>query len=215
MQQEPGMVPGSCFVIAMGLILEGRARRRILRIIVMAKKKKPIALKADEDALLRKLYKQWRIPRGQLKSHPDYLAEFVKLWNKLSGRSDPDSDVLHYIETQQKKTKRLPEPWPVFDGAHKRLPPVNIMMSVELIEVLRDLYLTYVLPLKIGTDSLSYRDELVQTLSDEFARRTGHHVPGILLAAKIENERKRRRWFTLRDHAKDDDLGFSDLHEIG
>lgn len=181
----------------------------------MPKMKMPIALGADEDHLLRKLYKQWRIPRGQYKSHPDYLSKFVEQWNMLSGRTDPDSDILHYFDTQQKKTKKLPEPWPTFDNKHRKLPPAKILLSPDQMDHLRDIYLTHVLPLKIGTDGLTYRDELLKVIEKDFAKRTGHHIPGMLLAAKIEKERKMGQWLTLRDHGRGDDLGFSDLDEIG
>jgi hypothetical protein len=174
----------------------------------MPKKIKPLSLQRDEDRLFRKLYIKWRIPRGQFKKHRDYLSEFVRAWNQLSGRSDTDSDVLHYMETQQKITSRLYEPWPKFDGAHKRLPPLVTVMSEEHLTALRALYASVVLPVDIGSDGLSYRDDLMDSLSKEFFKLTNLSVPGPVLAAICESERKGGRLPTIRDSA------FGDLDKL-
>ena len=179
----------------------------------MTKRKKPIRLQLDEDQLFRKLYVQWRIPRGQFKKNPDYLKEFTTTWNSLSGRSDTPTDVLHYMDTKQKQTKRLAEPWPVFKGAHKRLEPVSEVISEAHMAVLRELYKTIVLPQDVGTEGLLYHESIINELQAEFFKQTKISVPGMLLAARIEDERKSGNWITLRDY-KQPDLGFSDLDKI-
>ena len=151
-----------------------------------------IALTRDEDRLLRKLYIQWRIPRGQFKKHPEYLSEFVKLWNQLSGRDDEDLAVYHYIESEQKHKDRLPEPWPTFNGAYRRLEPMANVVTPEAAKVLRSLYILHVVPLDIGTDGLCYRTDLLELLSNEFYKQTKIRVPGMLLAAFIETEARAR-----------------------
>ena len=176
-------------------------------------KKKPIPLGREEDALLRSLYSQWRIPRGQFKKHPELLGKFVEKWNLLSGRSDHAHDVLHYIETKQKASGRLPDPWPSFDGAHKRLEPPNVHLSREQWDILADLYEKLVIPLRIGTDKLTYSEELLDSLTSQFSRRARVFVHGLVLASLIEDRRKDNSWVRLRDIGRKND-GFDDLDDL-
>jgi hypothetical protein len=175
----------------------------------MLKNKTPMRLSVADDQLFRGLYVRWRIPRGQYKKNADYLAEFTGLWNNLSGRHDSAHDVLHYMETQQKITSRLAEPWPTFKGEHRRLPPVADVITPAHAAVVRQLYILHILPLEIGTDSLSYRPELVDLLASEFFKATRINVPGMLLASWIETQRKAGRWITLRNQ------GYEDIESIG
>jgi hypothetical protein len=122
--------------------------------------------------------------------------------------------VLHYIDTQQKITSRLEEPWPTFAGAHKVLPPVASVLNDAHMLVLRAIWLELIVPMGLGTDSIAYRDDVVALLEREFKRRTGLSVPGMLLAAAAETERKRGDWLRLRDYP-DGDVGFNDLDQIG
>lgn len=179
----------------------------------MNRKKMPIRLQKDEDQLFRKLYVQWRIPRGQYKKHPDYLAEFTAVWNDLAGRRDSPIDVLHYMDTKQKQTKRLYEPWPVFKGAYKKLEPVSQVLSEAHMLMLRGLYQQIVLPAHVGTEGLLYQDAVIEELAAAFKKATGLFVPAMMLAARIEAERKSGNWFTLRERS--DALGFDDLDQIG
>lgn len=176
----------------------------------MVQKKCPIRLQRDEDQLLRTLYTQWRLGRAQYKKRPDYLAEFTRVWNALSGRDDDPIDVYHYIETQQKITKRLEVPWPTFKGAHKRLPPLKDVFGPEGTLALISLYQQHVQPLEIGTDSLMFHPEVTEMLSKEFFKATGIDVPGAMLVAKLEQERKSGHTPTLRDSG----LGFNDIDEV-
>jgi hypothetical protein len=180
----------------------------------MAARRKPIPLRKDEDKLLRKLYKQWRIPRGQYKKHPDYLAAFTEMFNRLSGNSYDPVQIYHYIETQQKITARLDEPWPTFDGAHKVLPPVETVLNEAHLLVLRQLWIEHVIPLGLGTDAAANRADIVEMIAREFTRLTGLRVPGMLLAMIAETKRKRGEWPRLKDYG-DDDIGFDDLDKIG
>jgi hypothetical protein len=183
----------------------------------MSERRKKIPLRPDEDRLLRKLYIQWRIPRGQYKSHPVELAAFVQLFNNLSGLSYSALEVLHYIETQQKAGERLKPAWPTFDGNHKKLAPMDKTLSDEEMAALREIWHEHVLPMNIGTDKATFIDSLVTLLEREFAKRTRHMIPGIMLLAIVENERKKGLWLTLRDDTqggkKDDGIGFDDMDE--
>lgn len=84
------------------------------------------------------------------------------------------------------------------------------IVTPETAKVVRDLYVLHIIPLDIGTDAICFRSDLVELLAREFYKRTRIRVPGMLLAAWIENERKAGRWYTLRDRG----IGFADLDDI-
>ena len=173
-------------------------------------KKRTIPLSGDEDQLLRKLYKTWKIPRGQYRKHPDYLEKFTDMWNRLSGRRDSAADVIHYVDTQQKIKNRLPEPWPTFDGAYKTLDSPDDALTPAHTEVLCAIYAEHILPLGVGSDSLTYHEDLLALIAREFTASTGLHIVGIVLASYLEGIRKRGDLPRLRDFG----AGFEDLDEI-
>lgn len=168
-------------------------------------------LSGDEDQLFRKLYTSWQIPRGQYKSHPGYLEKFTEMWNRLSGRNDSADDVYHYMETKQKTTKRLPEPWPTFNGVFKKLDPPDIALAPAHTIVLCDLYRKHILPLGVASDSLAFREDLLNVLARGFAKRTGLNIVGMVLASVLEKLRKNGRLPRLGDTG----IGFDDLDELG
>lgn len=174
----------------------------------MSTRRIAIRLTRDLDQMLRRQYKQWRIPRGQLKSHPDYLDAFTEEFNGRAGTNFASSEILHYIDTQQKITARLEEPWPTFAGAHKVLPPVANVFTHEHLAVLKGLWREHIMPLNLGTDGFAYRDNLVELLASRFEKATKLKVPGMILAARIETERKHGNWLCLKN------AGFDDLDLI-
>lgn len=167
-------------------------------------KRKPIRLTKDQDHYLRKQYKQWGIPRGQYKSHWDYMEAFTERFNAMMGCSFTPNEVYHYIETQQKITSRLEVPWPRFEGAHKRLPPIASVLTPAHLKALRTIWRRFIAPRNLGTDAVAYCEELVQLLSHEFYKATKLHVPGMVLLSAVENERKQGNWDRLKDSGFDD-----------
>lgn len=181
----------------------------------MAKRRKTIPLFDHEDRLLRRLYKEFRIPSDQYEKRPEDFALFVATWNDLSERHDSPGDILHYIKTKRKQTKRLKIPWPTFDGTHERAPRVGGMLGDGEWHALRGIYARVVLARGLGTDNIAYDEELQEELSTAFAKATGRVIPGLLLSAMIVEKRKQKnQWFTLRDDYKDRDIGFDDIDEL-
>lgn len=174
---------------------------------------KPIRLNAHDDSLLRNLYKQLGIPRDQYKKRPADMAFLEKAWKNLSGRNDPVAELIRYMQNQQKAKRRLAEPWPTFDGNHKRAPSVSEVLDDEKMQALRTAYDATVLPLGLGTDAVAWNSEVVNALTKEFARLTGAIVPGLVLLAIAEEKRKRGKWLKV-GRASRCGLGFGDLHEV-
>lgn len=171
---------------------------------------KPIRLSENEDALLRRLYSNFRIPRDQYKKRPEDLAALTKTWNDLSGRKDAGTELVRYIQNQQKAKGRLETPWPTFNGAHERAPAISGTLSDEQLAALRDAYSDIVLPLGLGTDAVMWNDDVVSALANEFTRLTGKILPGSFLLAIAEEKRKRGLWFKVGRGG----LGFDDLGEL-
>lgn len=180
----------------------------------MSERKKPIPLSMAEDRLLRRQYSSWRIPTDQFKKRPDDLEKFIVMWNGLSERDDAPEDVLHYMVTKRKAGERLVPRWPVFNGKHRTAPSTSFVLSEKEWKILEHVYRDEILVLGIGSDNLAFRPDLCDLLEEEFARRAGRIVPGLLLAASIEAKRKRGEWLTLRDDWTDPDIGFSEIDEI-
>ena len=136
------------------------------------------------------------------------------MFNEMTGNCYTPMQIYHYIETQQKITARLEEPWPTFDGAHKVLPPIETALNAATMLVLRAIWIEIAVPRNLGTDAVAYHEDVVLMIEREFARRTGISVPGMLLVAAAESERKRGTWVRLKDHtgAAGD---FDDIDMIG
>jgi hypothetical protein len=180
----------------------------------MPAKEFPIRLSPEEDALLRKIYVQFRIPRDQYKRRPEELAAFIHRWNKLSGRDDEPGEVIRYIRNQQKAKSRLPVPWPTFKGTHKRAPEPSVHLDDKQLTALREIYAEIVIPLKIGVDMVEANEELCSRLSKEFAKRTGLIVPELTLVAIAEDKRKRGEWFRVGRQGWSQGIGFDDMDQI-
>lgn len=73
------------------------------------------------------------------------------------------------MRTKRKQTRRLPEPWPTFDGAHERAPSLNGLLSEHEWEVLREIYERLVLSRELGTDNLGHDEALCDELATSFA----------------------------------------------
>lgn len=177
---------------------------------------KPIRLSRDEDRLLRSLYVQLRIPRDQFKKRPQDADFLERAWHNLSGRSDPWQELVRYMQNQQKAKERLiargEEPWPVFDGNHKRAPALTSMLDDADMEALKSAYEQTVLPLALGTDAVMWNDEVVSSLEREFARLAGKRIPGLILVAVAEEKRKRKLWF--RVSKRQDGFDFGSLDDV-
>jgi hypothetical protein len=143
------------------------------------------------------------------------LTLFAATFNRLSGRHDESTELIRYIQNKQKAKRRLPIPWPVFEGNHQRAPALSGTLDDEEMEALRGAYEQVVLPLHLGTDALLWNEEVVSALATEFLRRTGRIVPGFILVAIAEEKRKRKLWFTV-GRGGDRDLGnqFDDLDDV-
>ena len=173
-------------------------------------------LSEAERELLRSLYVEWRHPRGHYKRSPSLLAAFTQLWNRLAERADEETQLLRYMDNQQ-KTKG--NSWPVFNGKHRQLPAASAStatLSDEQLKVLRNLYILLVVPEDVGTEGLVYQSEILERLTSAFRDETGQEVNPLVLAAIIEEKRKAGQWVRLCDHRSSDDgdFGFDDLDAI-
>jgi hypothetical protein len=158
---------------------------------------KPLSLNPEQDGILRRSYFKRRIPRDQYKRRPDDLADLVAEFNRLTGLDESGEQLVRYIKNQQKAKRRLQVPWPTFEGAHKKAPPLSHTLDDKQLEVLMDIYERVVLPLQIGTDSAEASRAVCDMLAKEFARRTGIVMLGLNLLSIAEEKRKRGEWYTV------------------
>lgn len=156
----------------------------------------------DEDALLKALYKQYRIPTDQYKRRPEDLRRFTDQWNMLTDRSDQPGELLHYMVTERKKGN-----WPRLGRDHEKVEtlPEDVLSEKEWAD-LKGVYVE----LGIGSDNYGYDHELRRELAERFATRTGRIVSGHILMAAIEAKRKRGEWVKLGS----DDEPFADMDAI-
>ena len=68
--------------------------------------------------------------------------------------------------------------------------------------------------LQIASDNYALNPEASKKLQEEFARRTGRIVPGIILAAAMVYRRKNGNLTRLRPKPDEQDLGFSDIDQV-
>ena len=100
------------------------------------------------------------------------------------------------------------------DNAIKRQP--NLMLSANDMEILIEIYRQNFALLELGTDSISYDDEIVDLISKEFAAEAGRVVPGGDLVAALTALRKRGllpKVEKIQDEATG--FGFSDIDKVG
>lgn len=180
----------------------------------MGANEKPIRLTTEEDGLLRKIYVQFRIPRDQYKRRPKDASAFISRWHKLSGRDDEMEQVVRYMKNQQKATARLQEPWPTFNGSHKRAPDSARELSKEQLVILRDIYEALVLPLGLGVDAVEADADLCSTIAKQFAKHAGLVVPAMELVSIAEDKRKRGEWCTVGGPGFSRGIGFTDMDQL-
>ncbi len=160
----------------------------------MSARENPISLNPEEDGILRKLYVRFRIPRDQYKRRPKDLAALIRQWNKLSDRNDVAGQVIRYITNKQKAKRRLPVPWPTFDGNHQKAETCSSYLDDKQLAILREIYEVLIVPLGLGVDGVTANGQLCDELSKQFGKRAGIVVPGLTLVSIAEDERKRGRW---------------------
>lgn len=160
-----------------------------------------------EDELLRTLYRDFNIPTDQYPQRPDDLIRLVESWNSLTGRAESAPDVLHYMITRRKKGK-----WEKLgrDAGNGFTQPTVAFNEDELqhLDAIHE-------ELQIASDNFALNADLAQKLQQEFARRAGRIVPAMILAAAMINRRKARALATLKPKSDDQDLGFSDIGQVG
>ena len=83
---------------------------------------------------------------------------------------------------KQKAKRRLPVPWPTFDGGHKRKPADQRPLDEAQLAILREVYEPLVVPLALGTDSVISNGELCDSISKEFAKLPGSSCPAYHLS---------------------------------
>jgi len=172
----------------------------------MPRTRQSLHLLPYEDELLRTLYRDFDIPTDQYPMRADDLRRFVETWNNLTGRKEPESDVLHYMITRRKsgKWERLGR------DAGQGFSRPRVDFTEEELQHLDAIHEE----LQIASDNFALNSDLAEKLQREFARRTGRIVPSMILAAEMINRRKAGALATLKPKSADEDLGFSDINEI-
>tara|TARA_R110002095_G_scaffold215553_1_gene210108 strand:+ start:2053 stop:2550 length:498 start_codon:yes stop_codon:yes gene_type:complete len=161
----------------------------------------------DEDEALRALYLEYNIPSDQYIQRPDDLKLLVDSWNCLTSREETPTDILHYILNRRKQGK-----WEKLGrAAGKDFVRPRLAFTDEELAVLDEIHEE----LQIASDRFALDSELAQTLQQEFAKRTSRIVPAMILAAEMINRRKSGALATLKPKSGDEDLGFSDISQVG
>jgi hypothetical protein len=173
----------------------------------MPSTRQSLRLLPHEDELLRTLYREFDIPTDQYPQRPDDLTKLVESWNNLTGRSEAAPDVLHYMVTRRKKGKweRLGR------SAGNGFTRPTVELSDEELKHLDAIHEE----LQIASDNFALNADLAQKLQQEFARRAGRIIPALILAAAMINRRKAGALATLKPKSDEQDLGFSDIGQVG
>lgn len=179
----------------------------------MAKKRKSIEMFDHERAAFVKLYLERRIPIGQYGgARASELKPLCDEWRGLTGRTDSDGDLLHYMRNER-KSKR----WPKLNGDHLRKPKTP-EMSADDVETLRDVYDDFVVAFGIGSENIAYDDDKKAFIVREFSLRAGHVLPFEVLMARLTELRKRGRLTRVSDvpppAERDDDTDFNDIEAV-
>lgn len=169
--------------------------------------RKTLPLAREDDALLRLLYLQWKIPTDQFARRPEDMDAFTKNWNNLAGRSDSSIELLHYIVTKRKNGQ-----WVRLGEDHQEMPDrQHAALSGEDCMILDEIYED----LQIPSDRLVVDNEASTRFAQEFARRTGKIIPPIILSATMVTRRKNGELTTLKPKNDDGkDLGFKDIDQV-
>jgi hypothetical protein len=168
---------------------------------------KSIKVLPHEKKLLIELYLKWRTPIEQFESRPDDLTQFTREWNKLSGRNDAESGVLHYMRTQRKQGF-----WVRLDGNHRPAPKLPVI-SAEDTEILVALFEEHVSILGSGSDIVAYEDGIADLLMKKFRAQTGRRLKKNELITKLTALRKRGQ--LPKAVKQPEDGAFSDINEVG
>lgn len=172
----------------------------------MPTKRRPLQLLPHENELLRTLYREENIPTDQYPQRPDDLLRLVSNWNGFTGRSETAPDVLHYMVTKRKNGQ-----WERLGRAtSSRLAPQSLAFSPDEFGQLDAIHEE----LQIPSDSFALNPEYADKLKNEFARRTGRIVPGMILAAAMVYRRKIGNLAGLRPKVNEQSIGFKDIDEI-
>jgi len=172
----------------------------------MPTKRRLLQLLAHEDEVLRALYREAKIPTDQFPQRPDDLFRLVSAWNGFTGRNESPSDVLHYMVNKRKngQWERLGR------AAGTGFAPQRLTFSPEELNELDAIHED----LQIASDSYAINPEASKKLQEEFARRIGRIVPGMILAAAMVYRRKNGNLKTLRPKSDEQGLGFSDIDQV-
>jgi hypothetical protein len=172
----------------------------------MPRTRQSLRLLAHEDALLRTLYREFKILTDQYPQRPDDLGQLVDSWNNLTGRKERGPDVLHYMITRRKKGQ-----WERLGREAAEVParPGANFSDEELshLDAIHE-------ELQIASDNFALNSGLAEKLQQEFARRAGRIVPAMILASAMISRRKAGALATLKPKSKDSDLGFSDIDQV-
>ncbi len=172
----------------------------------MPRTRQSLQLLPHEEELLRTLYREFNIPTDQYPQRPTDLIGLVDTWNTLTSRKEHAPDVLHYMITQRKQAKweRLGR------NACEKLPRLKVDFTDEELKHLDAIHEE----LQIASDNFALNSEHAEKLQQEFARRAGRIVPGMILAAAMINRRKVGALATLKPKSDENDLRFSDIDQV-
>lgn len=173
----------------------------------MGQSRSRLKMLPHEDEVLRTLYRELDIPTDQYPQRPDDLVQLTESWNSLTGRKESGRDILHYMITRRKKGK-----WEKLGrNAGGDFSRAKMNLSKDEHKALDAIHEE----LQIASDQYALNSDLADTLQQEFAKRTGRIVPSMILAAEMITRRKAGALSTLKPKSDDQDLGFSDIEQIG
>jgi hypothetical protein len=157
----------------------------------MAKLRRSLGLQDHEDALLRTLYREFKIPIDQYPLRPDDLSRLVSTWNNLTGRDDSGPDLLHYMISRRKDNKSHRKGWEKLGRkAGGDFKPPQLSLSEDDLKQVDAIHEV----LQVASDNYALDSDLAQRLQEEFARRTGRIVPAMVLAAAMIVAARRVPW---------------------
>lgn len=175
----------------------------------MSTKRKSIRVQAHEKKALIHLYETAAIPIDQYEQRIEDLAQLNRDWANVTGRSDSDQDLLHYMRSQRKQGK-----WVKLGRKHVKKPEA-MSFSPEETEVLVKLFESNLADCELGSDNLAYDAELAAAMAKEFSIEIGRLVPAHELVTKLTAVRKRGLLPKVAKSENDDgDIGFGDIDEV-
>jgi hypothetical protein len=173
----------------------------------MPTKRRLLQLLPHEDELLRTLYRQCNIPTDQYPQKPDELLHLVGMWNAFTGRNESAPDVLHFMITRRKSKN-----WERLGRSEtKGTAPQRLSFSQEELDHIDVIHEE----LQIASDNYAINPDASKKLQEEFARRTGRIVPPMILSAAMIYRRKNGNLARLKPKSDEQNLGFSDIDQVG